>query len=52
MERFSPVVCEWFATSFREPTAAQTQGWDAIADGEHTLILAPTGSGKTLASFL
>ncbi|MFT7645761.1 MAG: ATP-dependent Lhr-like helicase [Candidatus Poriferisodalaceae bacterium] len=52
MERFSPVVREWFATSFREPTAAQNEGWDAIANGDHTLILAPTGSGKTLASFL
>lgn len=27
-------------------------GWPAIADGGHTLILAPTGTGKTLAAFL
>ena len=52
LDRFSPAVREWFATSFPEPTAAQAQGWPAIAAGEHTLILAPTGSGKTLAAFL
>ncbi len=28
------------------------QGWPAIADGDHTLLLAPTGSGKTLAAFM
>ena len=42
----------WFETTFAAPTAAQEQGWPAIADGDHTLILAPTGSGKTLAAFL
>jgi ATP-dependent Lhr-like helicase len=52
LELFSPAVREWFATSFPEPTAAQEQGWPAIASGEHTLILAPTGSGKTLSAFL
>ena len=50
--RFSPVVAEWFRTTFHEPTAAQAAGWPAIADGDHTLILAPTGSGKTLTAFL
>jgi ATP-dependent Lhr-like helicase len=49
---FSAPVREWFASSFREPTAAQTMGWPAIASGAHTLILAPTGSGKTLSAFL
>ena len=49
---FSEPVRAWFSTSFPEPTAAQAQGWPAIASGEHTLILAPTGSGKTLAAFL
>ncbi|HEY3141149.1 MAG TPA: DEAD/DEAH box helicase [Acidimicrobiales bacterium] len=49
---FSPAVRAWFETSFPEPTAAQSQGWPAIAAGDHTLILAPTGSGKTLAAFL
>jgi len=49
---FSAPVRAWFSTSFPEPTAAQAQGWPAIASGDHTLILAPTGSGKTLAAFL
>jgi ATP-dependent Lhr-like helicase len=49
---FSPAVRAWFSTTFAEPTAAQAQGWPAIAAGEHALILAPTGSGKTLAAFL
>jgi ATP-dependent Lhr-like helicase len=52
LERFSTPVREWFRTTFAEPTAAQAQGWPAIADGDHTLILAPTGSGKTLTAFL
>ncbi|MGY6501909.1 MAG: Lhr family helicase [Acidimicrobiales bacterium] len=52
LERFSPAVRAWFDSSFPEPTAAQSQGWNAISGGEHTLILAPTGSGKTLAAFL
>ncbi|HMG44173.1 MAG TPA: DEAD/DEAH box helicase [Acidimicrobiales bacterium] len=49
---FSPAVRAWFESSFPGPTAAQAEGWPAIAAGEHTLILAPTGSGKTLAAFL
>ena len=49
---FSPAVRAWFASSFAAATPAQQQGWPAIADGGHTLILAPTGSGKTLAAFL
>jgi ATP-dependent Lhr-like helicase len=52
MEQFSEPVRAWFATSFAAPTAAQEQGWPAIAAGDHALILAPTGSGKTLAAFL
>ncbi|MET0903657.1 MAG: DEAD/DEAH box helicase, partial [Acidimicrobiales bacterium] len=52
LELFSPSVRAWFTTSFPEATAAQAQGWPAIAGGEHTLILAPTGSGKTLSAFL
>jgi ATP-dependent helicase Lhr and Lhr-like helicase len=52
LERFSSPVREWFRTTFTTPTAAQARGWPAIADGDHTLILAPTGSGKTLTAFL
>jgi ATP-dependent Lhr-like helicase len=49
---FTPAAADWFRSTFAEPTAAQAQGWPAIAAGEHTLICAPTGSGKTLAAFL
>jgi ATP-dependent Lhr-like helicase len=49
---FHPLVREWFEHKFPGPTAAQAQGWPAIASGRHTLICAPTGSGKTLAAFL
>ena len=52
LERFSEPVRTWFETTFAAPTAAQEQGWPAIAAGDHTLILAPTGSGKTLTAFL
>ncbi len=49
---FSAPTQAWFDAAFDAPTAAQSKGWDAIARGDHTLILAPTGSGKTLAAFL
>lgn len=50
--RFSATTREWFTTTFAGPTTAQAQAWDAIADGDNTLVIAPTGSGKTLAAFL
>ncbi|MEY2565860.1 MAG: ATP-dependent helicase Lhr and Lhr-like helicase [Actinomycetota bacterium] len=52
LDRFSAPTRAWFESTFAAPTDAQEKGWDAIARGEHTLILAPTGSGKTLAAFL
>ncbi len=50
--RFSAITREWFDSTFAAPTTAQAQAWDAIADGDNTLVIAPTGSGKTLAAFL
>src|SRR5438477_12831092 len=52
LARFGAATRSWFQDTFAAPTAAQAQGWAAIAQSEHTLILAPTGSGKTLAAFL
>jgi ATP-dependent Lhr-like helicase len=52
LARFAPATRRWFTGTFAAPTAAQSQAWDAIADGDHTLVIAPTGSGKTLAAFL
>lgn len=52
LERFSPATAEWFRGAFTAPTAAQAGAWDAVANGQHALVIAPTGSGKTLASFL
>ena len=49
---FSPATRDWFDGAFAEPTAAQLGAWHAIAEGRHTLVVAPTGSGKTLAAFL
>jgi ATP-dependent helicase Lhr and Lhr-like helicase len=50
--RFSPATQAWFDGAFTAATPAQEGAWDAIARGEHTLVVAPTGSGKTLAAFL
>src|SRR5205814_9294175 len=49
---FHPLVRDWFRETLGAPSAPQQQGWPVIAQGEHTLILAPTGTGKTLAVFL
>ncbi len=49
---FHPVLRQWWASRFAEPTSAQLEGWKAIRRGDDTLIAAPTGSGKTLAAFL
>ncbi|MBF6172481.1 ATP-dependent helicase [Nocardia blacklockiae] len=52
MDQFSRPTQEWFGGAFPAPTAAQLGAWQAIAAGEHTLVVAPTGSGKTLSAFL
>ncbi len=48
---FSEPAAAWFSTTFPKPTPPQVKGWPVIANGDHTLILAPTGSGKTLTAF-
>jgi len=52
LDLFHPLICQWFAGRFGQPTEPQLRGWPEIAAGRHTLIAAPTGSGKTLAAFL
>ena len=49
---FSEPTRAWFDGAFAAPTPAQEGAWDAIALGQHALVVAPTGSGKTLAAFL
>jgi ATP-dependent helicase Lhr and Lhr-like helicase len=49
---FTAPTRRWFESAFAAPTEVQRQGWERIAAGEHTLLIAPTGSGKTLAAFL
>src|SRR5580765_2537167 len=52
MPEFLPFVRRWFTEAVAEATRPQREGWEAIASGRDTLIVAPTGSGKTLAAFL
>src|SRR5688572_18443293 len=49
---FSDATRRWFTNAFAAPTEVQRRGWERIAAGDHTLLIAPTGSGKTLAAFL
>jgi len=49
---FSAATADWFSGAFDRPTPAQIGAWQAIGQGDHTLVVAPTGSGKTLAAFL
>ncbi|MDQ6826615.1 MAG: DEAD/DEAH box helicase, partial [Candidatus Eremiobacteraeota bacterium] len=51
IEHFHPLVGEWFAARYGQPTEPQIQGWPLIRSGNDVLICAPTGSGKTLAAF-
>ncbi|KAA5942298.1 ATP-dependent helicase [Pantoea sp. Bo_2] len=52
LARFSSATRRWFSAAFAAPTPVQKAAWQAIASGEHALVIAPTGSGKTLAAFL
>jgi ATP-dependent Lhr-like helicase len=51
LSAFHPLVADWFADRYGEPTEPQIQGWPLIRAGQDVLISAPTGSGKTLAAF-
>ncbi len=51
LDRFSGAARAWFTGAFAAPTAAQEGAWEAISQGDNTLVVAPTGSGKTLAAF-
>ncbi|HTV91980.1 MAG TPA: DEAD/DEAH box helicase, partial [Verrucomicrobiae bacterium] len=51
IDRFHPLVSEWFGSRYGKPTEPQLLGWPAIRAGRDVLISAPTGSGKTLAAF-
>src|SRR2546427_403360 len=42
MADFLPFVRRWFDETFAEATRAQREGWEAIASGRDTLIVAPT----------
>jgi ATP-dependent helicase Lhr and Lhr-like helicase len=44
LARFSELTREWFTGTFAAPTAAQTEAWEAIANGENTLVVAPMGA--------
>ncbi|GAA3774358.1 ATP-dependent helicase [Microbacterium kribbense] len=52
LERFGTATADWFRSAFTAPTDAQRGAWEAIAAGDHALVVAPTGSGKTLSAFL
>src|SRR5687768_8192353 len=52
LDAFSPATRAWFTESFAAPTIVQQGAWQAISQGDHSLVIAPTGSGKTLAAFL
>ncbi len=51
MNELHPLVADWFAGRFGEPTEPQVRGWPLVLAGRDVLISAPTGSGKTLAAF-
>jgi len=51
LSAFHPLVADWFADRYGEPTEPQVQGWPLIRAGRDVLVSAPTGSGKTLAAF-
>jgi len=51
-QSFHPIIRNWFAETYGEPTCVQAEAWPIIENGENVLAIAPTGSGKTLTAFL
>src|SRR5918993_966469 len=47
--RFSALTRGWFEGAFAAPTQAQVGAWDALAQDQDVLVVAPPGSGKTPA---
>ncbi|SNB46552.1 DEAD/DEAH box helicase [Geobacter sp. DSM 9736] len=52
LNRFHPLIRQWFLERFGSPTDVQVRTWAEAVEGRHLLVTAPTGSGKTLAAFL
>ena len=50
-EFLTPLVGDWFAARYGEPTEPQVHAWPLVRSGRDVLVSAPTGSGKTLAAF-
>lgn len=48
LERFDPIIAEWFAKRFGQPNEPQIDGWAVIAAGNDVLLSAPTGQAKPL----
>jgi len=41
--RFSALTRGWFEGAFAAPTQAQVGAWDALAQDQDVLVVAPTG---------
>ncbi len=52
LSQFHPLIQDWFASKYQQPTDIQAKSWPLIASNQNVLITAPTGSGKTLTAFL
>ena len=52
LNRFHPVISQWFRDQYASPTDIQAEAWGLIQSQQNVLVTAPTGSGKTLTAFL